>query len=129
MLDDRSKGTVIHKNEKEWKGSHSGFGVHKHIRTLYFNENKITGIDELGDGQAFTTFFHCAPDVHVVEIGGSNHSVLLSSNDVSVRLICKNQTIQISDNDVYSAGYGILQQTMLLSISGKSPVEWSIEIV
>ncbi len=129
MLGDRSKGTVIHKNEKEWKGSHSGFGVHKHIRTLYFNENKITGIDELGDGQAFTTFFHCAPDVHVVEIGGSNHSVLLSSNDVSVRLICKNQTIQISDNDVYSAGYGILQQTMLLSISGKSPVEWSIEIV
>ncbi|MBI3258622.1 MAG: alginate lyase family protein [Ignavibacteriae bacterium] len=129
MLGDRSKGTVVHKNEKEWKGYHSGFGAHKHIRTLSMTEINITGIDEFEGEQDVAALFHCAPDVTVVEKEDDGHSVLLRSTDVTVRFVSVHHSIDISDNDVYSAGYGILQNAILLSISGHSPIEWSIEIL
>ncbi len=129
MLGDRSKGTVIHRNPAEWKGCHSGFGTSKHIRTLSFADTKISGVDEYDREQTITAFFHCAPEVKVVERAADGHSVALLSNGVTVRLLCNNYTIEVSNDDVYSTGYGILQRTMLLTISGRSPIEWSIEVM
>lgn len=129
MLGDRSKATMIHKNEMEWKGYHSGFGIYRHTRTLIFNKSEITGIDEFsGDGK-ITAFFHCAPDVKIIEKSNDGHTLTLCSNNVTVTMSCKKHTIEIHENGLYSLGYGILQPSMYLTITGNSPMEWSVKTV
>ncbi len=127
MLGDRSKGSIIHKNTKQWKGCHSGFGAHKHYRTLTFEENRIIGKDDYDSEQTIYIMFHCAPSVEIIDSATDAHSVLLRSNSSTIRLQCADYIIRVADS-LYSAGYGMLQPTKMLVISGRCPIEWSVEI-
>ncbi len=118
----RAKPEMSVIDSRHVKGKHKGYGT-KTERIVKISDNSIDITDICGINADKKIHFHLHPDVSIRE---ENGQLILSNQDVSIRLIINDKKHSIVDYD-YSPSYGIKENAKKIIIfSHSNQINWSI---